>query len=85
MILTTTDSIEGRTVASYLGLVSAAVIAALPGGSKAMMRGMKAQTTEASSLLTAEAEALGADAVIGVKYATLGSNHVLLGTAVKLA
>ena len=50
-----------------------------------MMRGMKKQTEEVSALLSAEAESLGADAVVGIKYAALGGDHVLLGTAVKLA
>ena len=85
MILTTTENIAGRSISAYLGLVSAATIAALPGGSKMMMRGMKKQTDEVSALLTSEAESLGADAVVGIKYAALGGNHVLLGTAVKLA
>jgi len=85
MILTTTDHIEGRTISAYLGLVSSASIAVLPGGAKMMARAMKKQTEEVSSQIASEAADLGADAVVGIKYATLGGNHVLLGTAVKLA
>ena len=39
MIITTTLSVEGRTVSEYLGIVSAAQVMVMPGGNKGVQRG----------------------------------------------
>ena len=39
MIITTTLSVEGRTVSEYLGIVSAAQVMVMPGGNKGVLAG----------------------------------------------
>lgn len=36
MILTTTDSIQGKNVSQYLGIVASVILTVLPGGNKMM-------------------------------------------------
>lgn len=85
MILTTSQNIEGRQISEYLGIVSAAVITALPGGNKATQRGWKAGVDDACKLLEQQAAELGADAVIAVSMQLQGMNLCTIGTAVKLS
>lgn len=85
MIITTAQSIEGRQISEHLGIVSAAVITALPGGNKATQRGWKAGVDDACNLLEQQAADLGADAVIAVSMQLQGMNLCAIGTAVKLA
>lgn len=84
MIISTTDYIEGRTVSEYLGLVSVVVLAQFPGGSKWMNSALEKQMGEAHEQLEVKAAALGADAIIGLRHSGIGTNHVFIGTAVKL-
>lgn len=84
MIITTTQNVEGQQVVEYLGIVSAAVITALPGGNKATQRGWKAGVDDACKLLEQQASDLGADAVIAVSMQLQGMNLCAIGTAVKL-
>jgi len=85
MIITTTDSIEGRNIVQYLGPVSFATTAGgAIGGTKTITRGARADIEKAWAALQEEASTLGADAVVGVKYGCFRDNHFFLGTAVKL-
>ena len=73
MIITTTLSVEGRTVSEYLGIVSAAQVMVMPGGNDG-----------ATEILLQQAASLGADAVVGVSYTPFGMNICATGTAVRL-
>ena len=82
MIITTTLSVEGRTVSEYLGIVSAAQV--MPGGNKGVQRGWQAGVDGATEILLQQAASLGADAVVGVSYTPFGMNICATGTAVRL-
>ncbi len=105
MIVTTTPSVEGRRIIAYHGLVSGdAILGAnivkdlfagvrdiVGGRSAAYERELKQAKEIALNELTAEAVALGANAVIGVDldYETVGQNGSMLmvsasGTAVTI-
>ena len=106
MITTTTDSIDGRRIAGYLGIVSGEavmgtnvfrdffagitdILGGRSGGYEKELRKAKALALEA---MTAQAQELGADAVVGIDldYQSIGGNdrQMLMvtanGTAVKL-
>jgi len=105
MIYATTSSLQGREVEAYLGIVFGDAISGVNlvkdfmAGIRDLVGG-RSQTYErelgnardaAMSALTAQAQALGADAIIGidVDYEVLGSNNGMLmvsasGTAVRL-
>lgn len=85
MIITTTQNVEGQHVVEYLGIVSAVIMTALPGGNKMMQRGWKAGVDGACEILMDQAAELGADAVIAVSMQLQGMNLCAIGTAVKLA
>lgn len=53
MIITTTLSVEGRTVSEYLGIVSAAQVMVMPGGNKGVQRGWQAGVDGATEILLA--------------------------------
>ena len=105
MIYATTSSLQGREVAAYLGIVFGDAISGvnlvkdfmagirdLVGGrSETYERELGNARDAAMRALTAQAEALGADAIIGIDldYEVLGSNNGMLmvsasGTAVRL-
>ena len=105
MILSTTTIIEGRPVRDYLGIVTGEVIVGanifkdmfasvrdiVGGRSGAYESSLRDARVQAFRELSDEAQALGADAVIGVDidYEVLGQNGSMLmvsvsGTAVKL-
>jgi uncharacterized protein YbjQ (UPF0145 family) len=105
MILSTTTSIEGRPVSQYLGVVTGEVIVGanifkdlfagvrdiVGGRSGAYESALRDARTQAFAELEEEAQALGADAVIGIDidYEVLGSGGSMLmvtvsGTAVRL-
>jgi len=103
MIVTTTDGVEGRRIARYLGSVSGEtvyganvfrdffasirdVIGGRAGGYETVLKDGK--NTAIGDML-AEAERLGADAVVGVDldYENIGQSMLMVsanGTAVKL-
>lgn len=104
MLITTTDTIPGREVVETLGLVSGNVVRAraigrdlvaavrnITGGDVKEYRDLLAQSrADAIARMTGEAEKLGADAVVGMRFATAdvmqGTAEILAyGTAVKLA
>jgi uncharacterized protein YbjQ (UPF0145 family) len=85
MTITTSQNIEGKQISKYLGIVSAALVAALPGGNKATQRGWKAGVDGACQILEQQAKDLGADAVIAVQMQMIGSNLCAIGTAVNLS
>jgi uncharacterized protein YbjQ (UPF0145 family) len=105
MIVTTTNSVEGREVARYCGVVAGeAVMGAnifrdlfagirdiVGGRSGSYEKELKSARDIAIAEMTDEAQALGADAVIGVDidYETVGERSSMLmvtaaGTAVVL-
>ena len=55
MIITTTLSVEGRTVSEYLGIVSAAQVMVMPGGNKGVQRGWQAGVDGATEILLQQA------------------------------
>ena len=105
MIVSTTTALEGRPVRDYLGIVTGEVIVGanifkdlfagirdiVGGRSGSYESTLRDARQTAIAELTAEAQALGADAVIGVDldYEVLGQGGSMLmvsasGTAVKL-
>jgi uncharacterized protein YbjQ (UPF0145 family) len=94
MIVTTTHSIEGRTIGAYLGLVTGeAIVGAnifrdlfanirdiVGGRSGAYERELQRARELARQDLEAAAQQLGADAVVGVDldYEVLGPNNGML-------
>lgn len=94
MIITTTSSIEGRTIESYLGLAYGEVVTGVNflkdiGAAFRDIFGGRAQGYEdelilarnqAIAELTSRAEAMGADAVVGCKmdYEALGQTNSIL-------
>lgn len=104
MILTTTETVAGRNVITTLGLVTGNTIRAkdavrdIGAGLKSLVGGeLRSYTTmmvearsEATSRMVAEAQAMGADAVVAMRMTTStvsggASEIVAYGTAVKLA
>ena len=105
MLLTTTPTIEGRTIVDYKGVVFGEVIAGVDflkdiaaslrnfvgGRSGSYEDELIKARSEAMGEMRERAEALGADAVVGIDidYEVLGANNGMLmvtasGTAVKL-
>ena len=105
MIITTTPSVEGRTVYEYKGIVFGEVVSGVDfvrdigaglrnffgGRSAGYEEELQNARQEALAEMSRRAEALGADAVIGVDvdYEVLGSDNGMLmvsvsGTAVTL-
>jgi uncharacterized protein YbjQ (UPF0145 family) len=106
MIVTTTDGVEGRRVSAYLGVVTGEAIMGtnifrdmfagirdvVGGRSGAYEKEVKKAKDLALEQMVEEAEAMGADAVVGVDldYEVIGGDKKTLlmaivnGTAVKL-
>lgn len=94
MIITTTNSVEDRTVESYQGIVFGEVITGINvlkdlgaglrnvfgGRSKSYEDELMTAREEALSEMEDRAKSLGADAIIGVKmdYEVLGSDNGML-------
>ena len=104
MIVTTTHEIQGQTIREYLGIVVGESILAtnifrdimaglrdvVGGRSGAYEQKMQEAREIAINEMVEKAEALGANAVVGVDidYETVGNNMMMVsvsGTAVKLA
>ena len=107
MIVTTTDNVEGRNVSSYCGIVSGEAVMGtnifrdmfagirdiVGGRSGSYEKQLKSAKILSIEAMMAEAEELGADAIVGVDldYEALGGNDKSMlmvtanGTAVKLA
>jgi uncharacterized protein YbjQ (UPF0145 family) len=104
IILSTTETVPGREIREVLGVVKGntvrtrnvgsdigAGIKSLFGGEiKAYVKVMTAAREEADARMIEEAQALGADAIIGMRYASAqimsgGAEILSYGTAVKLA
>jgi uncharacterized protein YbjQ (UPF0145 family) len=105
MILTTTPSIEGKPVRDYLGVVTGEVIVGanifkdlfagirdIVGGRSGAYEGaLRDARHEAFAEISAEAERLGANAIVGIDidYEVVGQNGSMLmvsisGTAVRI-
>ncbi|MDO4732082.1 MAG: heavy metal-binding domain-containing protein [Bacillota bacterium] len=94
MIITTTPTIEGQPISSYLGIVSGEVISGIDfikdftasisnifGGRSGSYENELIQTREAAlAEMSRRAQQLGANAVVGVDidYEVLGSNNGML-------
>lgn len=85
MIVTTAYSVEGRDIQEYLGVVSAAMVMVMPGGNKGVQRGWQAGVEGTTQILKQQANDLGANAIIAIRYEPHGMNICATGTAVKLA
>ena len=104
MILVTTDEIEGETIERVLGLVRGNTVRArhlgkdIMAGFRNVVGGEIAEYTRllsearqmAVSRMTGQAEEMGADAIVGVRFMTSaimgGASEILVyGTAVSLA
>ena len=103
MLICTTDNIEGKEIKETLGLVKGAIVQSKHIG-RDFMAGMKTivggeiksytemlneAREEATNRMIKEAESLGADAIVGVRFgtseATQGAAEIFAyGTAVKL-
>lgn len=82
MILTTTHSVEGRTIAAYLDIVSAESVQGINvvrdlsaglrdffgGRSQTLERALKEARAQATEEIRQRAEVLQADAVVGLDY-----------------
>ena len=103
MIVVTTDNVAGRPTAETLGLVRGnsvrarhlgrditAALRNIVGGAIPEYAELRSQSREqATQRMIAQAEALGADAIVSLRYATsmiaAGASEILAyGTAVKL-
>lgn len=105
MLITTTNAIEGKRITQYFGLVSgetiiganlvkdlfASITDIVGGRSSVYEKTLREAKETALSEMSAEAQRLGANAIIGVDldYETLGSGGSMLmvtacGTAVKI-
>lgn len=95
MLMVTTDSIEGRSIEKYLGVVNGTDVYLATGSFGGGLMNQEKLFSEAFSLatehITKKAKALGADAIIGLQTTALPVGKdgyvvlVLSGTAVKLA
>jgi uncharacterized protein YbjQ (UPF0145 family) len=103
MILTTTDTVEGRAIAQTIGLVKGSTIRArhvgkdIVAGLRGVVGGEITEYTkmmaeareEALSRMLQDAEAQGADAVVGMRFGTSmvmssAAEVIAYGTGVKL-
>lgn len=88
MIISTTNTLDGKTVLQYLGIVSGCVVAGFPGGAKAVQRSWTTAVEGAQKEMISQATNLGADAILGVKIDAHKSGVAdyvyITGTAVKL-
>ena len=103
MILTTTDAVEGRAIAQTIGLVKGSTIRArhvgkdIVAGLRGVVGGEITEYTkmmaeareEALSRMLQDAEAQGADAVVGMRFGTSmvmssAAEVIAYGTGVKL-
>ncbi|MCG9630228.1 MULTISPECIES: heavy metal-binding domain-containing protein [Vibrio] len=104
MIYTTTETVPGREIEAVLGVVNGNVVqskhvgrdimAGLKGIVGGELKGYTEMLTEARNIaierLVEEAQGLGADAVVGIRFTTSsvtdGASEILVfGTAVKLS
>lgn len=85
MILTTSQTIEGRQITEYLGIVSAAQVMVLAAGNKGVQRGWQTGVDATAETMKQQAAGLGADAVVAARFEPFGSNICATGTAVRLA
>lgn len=103
IIITTTENVAGKEVAETLGLVKGATIQtrhigsdimaglkSIVGGEiKGYVKALALAREEATTRMLKEAEALGADAIVCVRFTTSqimdgGAEILVYGTAVKL-
>lgn len=84
MLITTTDVLQGAEIAEYIGLVAVRVTNAKGGIGKALDKVTDTTMTDLTAALTAAAEKVNANAVIGLKVTPESMTTFAVGTAVKL-
>ena len=91
MIVTTTQTVEGRQIAEYKGIVFSGITDIFGGRSSTYENELQEAREKAIDEMCKRAERLGANAVVGVDvdYEVLGKENGMLmvsvsGTAVKL-
>lgn len=85
MIMTTTDSIYGRPITEYLGVISSAgYVAGAALSEKKLAQNTKMILDKVKVTLEERAAELNADAIIGLRFCTESSVLYAIGTAVKL-
>jgi uncharacterized protein YbjQ (UPF0145 family) len=84
MILTTSNTIEGRAISEYLGIVTGAQIFHLSVGAKGADKKWATACNDVLSIMKKDAAALGANAVIAIRFCLDDYRAVATGTAVKL-
>lgn len=103
MLIVTTDDVTGREINEVLGLVEgntvqtrhigthflAGLMTIVGGEVKGYVKAFSDARDEATKRMVAQAEALGADAIVGMRYSTSqimnsGVEILAYGTAVKL-
>lgn len=85
MIVTTTESICGREITEYIGLVSARQMNTIIMTSKIGDKMFAEIVKQAEGVLSEKAAALDADAVVGVRFCPADKAFYLVGTAVRLS
>jgi len=70
MILTTTSTVEGKTVSEYLGVVTG--------------KGVDLESKDFEQAMREAAEKMGADAIVGIQFSFDDGYVCTIGTAVKL-
>ena len=85
MILATVQYIEGKRIAEYLGIVTGTDMYAMTVPTKKCNEMLRISMEKVTHQLVLSAEAVGADAVIGVTFSVMENMWlVATGTAVKL-
>jgi len=84
MIVTTSHNVEGKSITSYLGIVTGGQLFALSVGKKGAHKVWNSAVTDVIDLLKKEAAALNADAIISVRFNNDDARVMATGTAVKL-
>lgn len=85
MVITTSHTIEGRTIKEYLGVVAAAGVVVMMGGPKQMTPSYQKGIDDVLGLLSKAAEDKGANGIVAVQVTRQKTDILAYGTAVTLA
>lgn len=85
MVITTSHTVDGRTISEYLGVVAAVDMCIMIAGPKDMTMGYQKGVDAVLARLSESAESRGADAIISVKISLAKREIYAYGTAVKLS
>ena len=84
VIMTTSNSVEGRQIKEYIGVVQSADLILFPGGTKMIQNAWDNGVHNAVMVMRKQAEDMKADAVISMDFAVYNGYICATGTAVKL-